>query len=115
MAPNFVSLNIAGSQTNTLEFDDETPEIRFLDSAFRGHLLSMCSGDATKVSEIYKLVNNLDKNYSTERFAAQYNNLPSWFITDTSLTFEEFKISWFANYDALNSFSSICSCLKRQS
>ena len=98
---SFVSLNISGSQTNVLEFNDESPEIKFLNESFVRHLRSICRDDPVLFDAVYINVNVLDKDYSTERFSVLYNMLPESFVLDTNLTFNDFCTAWEAHHNTL--------------
>ena len=80
------TLNFSENNYSPFEFNDNTPEIAFLDEVFTRELERVAAeakwGD---VANIYTYVNKLSQHYQAERFSPLYNRLTESFITSENV------------------------------
>lgn len=96
----FVTLNLAGSQTNIAEFRDGSNEIDFVDQRFQEHM-SALSESEVDIFDTYDKVQKLDRFLSVERFSPLYNRNTEQYVSCPEKTQEEFRRDWRAQYDRL--------------
>lgn len=90
--------NVADGNTSPFEYNDNTPEIAFLDARFSAILTTLVSDvDAT-----YTHVNRLSKDYQDARFSPLYNLFTeSLILAKKQPSLSSFKRRWMAYHRAL--------------
>jgi len=94
--------NVADGNTSPFEYNDETPEIAFLDKTFTATLKTLVKDNHGSVDATYTHVNRLSKDYQDARYSPLYNLLTEPLVlAKKTPSLLSFKRKWMAHHRAL--------------
>ena len=94
------TLNVASSNISPFEFH-KNPLVKKCSDVFLTFVKKLAESSKKMYESIYKNVSEVDRFLNSKRFSLLYNKLAAKFVTNQSLTFENFREEWFACYDKL--------------